>query len=244
MVPVYNHPARLRSLVAALRIHSLPVLLVDDGSSDDCRALIDGLAQADHVHCLRHASNRGKGAAIMSGLTWARAQGFSHALQIDADYQHEPSDIPRFLDAARQHPQALVCGLPAFSSDMPRTRRYARYLTHVWVWINTLSLDIRDSMCGFRIYPVAACCDLIARQRMGPRMSFDTEIVVRYHWQGGQIVGVPTPVRYPPGGVSHFRMLEDNLRLSHMHARLFCGMLLRAPQLVWRRLQSSARRLP
>jgi hypothetical protein len=127
---------------------------------------------------------------------------------------------------------------------MPRLRRYARYLTHVWVWVHTWSLDIRDSMCGFRVYPVTACVALLREQRPGPRMSFDTEILVRFHWRGGKIVYVPTAVRYPPGGRSHFRLLEDNLRLTGMHTRLFFGMLWRAPRLLARNWRDSRSEQP
>lgn len=237
LVPVYNHPDFLPTLVKALRSQSLPVILVDDGSEQGCAAVIARLAEQDGVETLRHLENSGKGAAIMSGLEKARALGFSHALQVDADGQHHLADIPKLLAAACRQPDAIISGQPIFDERMPKSRLYGRYLTHVWVWINTLSLHIRDSMCGFRVYPVAACCDLIAAHDMGPRMSFDTEILVRHFWRGGDVVSIPTPVTYLENGVSHFRMLEDNLRLSGMHARLFFGMLLRFPLLLWQNRQ-------
>lgn len=233
LVPVFNHPAFLPTLVPVLRRHELPVILVDDGSTDSCATLIAELAQQHEVHALRHSENRGKGAAIMSGLRKAGELGFTHALQVDADGQHHLADIPTLLAAARAQPLALITGQPIFDARVPKSRLYSRYITHVWVWINTLSLHIRDSMCGFRVYPVASCCALIERYDMGPRMSFDTEILVRHFWQGGEIISIPTPVTYLEDGVSHFRLLEDNLRLSGMHARLFFGMLLRFPLLLW-----------
>lgn len=237
LVPVFNHPAFLPTLVHVLRNHELPVILVDDGSTDSCAALIAELAQQQDVHTLRHTENCGKGAAIMSGLKKARELGFTHALQVDADGQHHLADIPTLLAAARAQPLALITGQPIFDAHVPKSRLYSRYITHVWVWINTLSLRIRDSMCGFRVYPVAACCDLIERYDMGPRMSFDTEILVRHFWRGGEVISIPTPVTYLEDGVSHFRLLEDNLRLSGMHARLFFGMLLRLPLLLWQNWQ-------
>lgn len=238
LVPIFNHPAFLPTLVPVLRQHELPVILVDDGSTDCCSALITELAKQPDVHTLRHTENRGKGAAIMSGLQKARDLGFTHALQVDADGQHHLADIPVLLAAACAHPQALITGQPIFDAQVPKSRLYSRYITHVWVWINTLSLRIRDSMCGFRVYPVTSCCDLIERYDMGPRMSFDTEILVRHFWRGGEIINIPTPVKYLKDGISHFRLLEDNLRLSGMHARLFFGMLLRFPLLIlqnWKR---------
>jgi glycosyltransferase involved in cell wall biosynthesis len=243
LVPVYNHPAQLPRVVAGLRQHDLPVLLVDDGSEPGCARLIAELGALPGTSVARHPHNRGKGAAIMTGLEWARRQGYSHLLQIDADGQHELGDVPSLIDAAQRQPEALISGLPVFAADVPRLRYYSRYLTHVWVWINTWSLDIRDSMCGFRIYPVAACCQLLERQHPGARMSFDPEILVRFHWQGGAIVFVPTPVRYPADGSSHFRLLDDNLRLAYMHTRMFFGMLRRAPRWLARRWRTSGSKL-
>lgn len=132
---------------------------------------------------------------------------------------------------------AVICGYPRYDASVPKGRLYARYLTHVWVWINTLSLAIRDSMCGFRVYPLEPTLALLDRVRLGRRMDFDTEILVRLHWQEQPMVWLPTRVHYPADGVSHFRLWLDNALISAMHARLFCGMLLRAPKLLARRLQ-------
>ncbi|GHU20338.1 hypothetical protein FACS189475_09020 [Betaproteobacteria bacterium] len=117
---------------------------------------------------------------------------------------------------------------------MPKGRLYGRYLTHVWVWINTLSLRIPDSMCGFRIYPLAAVMPLLPVLARASRMDFDTEILVRLDWAAAPIVNLPVAVRYPVGGLSHFQPLRDNLRISAMHTRLFFGMLHRFPQLLAR----------
>ncbi|MGH6629717.1 MAG: glycosyltransferase family 2 protein, partial [Burkholderiales bacterium] len=120
---------------------------------------------------------------------------------------------------------------------VPRSRLYGRYLTHVWVWINTLSLQIKDSMCGLRAYPLAATCAIWRKTSIGQRMDFDVEIIVRLKWEGVQVVSTPVRVHYPADGVSHFDLLMDNVRISWMHARLFFGMLVRLPWLLDRRLR-------
>lgn len=238
VVPVFNHPGAIAGLVAALRGHGLPVVLVDDGSEPGCAAVLRELAEAapGEVFLHRLGHNQGKGAAVMAGLREAERLGHSHALQIDADGQHDPADVPRFLALARENPHAVVNGRPLYDDSVPRGRLYGRYLTHVWVWINTLSFDIRDSMCGFRVYPLAPTLALLDAARIGTRMDFDTEVLVRLHWRGLAVRDCPTRVVYPPGGVSHFRMLRDNLRISAMHTRLFFGMLLRLPRLLARKV--------
>ncbi len=214
----------------------LPCILVDDGSEPECAALLGQLAaaNADRVTLVRHAQNRGKGAAVMSGLARAHELGHSHALQIDADDQHTVGDIPAFLAVAREHPAAIIAGQPIFDSSVPAVRLYFRYLTHILVWVDTMSLDIRDSMCGFRVYPVAPVLDLSRRVYLGRRMDFDSEVLVRSWWEGTEIISRRTPVRYPVDGVSHFRMFRDNVLMTRMHIRLLFGMLVRSPRLIAR----------
>lgn len=239
VVPVYDHPQAIAGLVGTLRGQGVPCLLVDDGSGPECAALLAGLA-ASHpgdVSLLRLEPNQGKGAAVMAGLREAARRGFSHALQIDADGQHDARDVPRFLAMAREAPDAVVNGRPIYDDSVPKARLYGRYASHVWVWINTLSLVIRDSMCGFRVYPLAPTVALLDREHIGTRMDFDTEILVRLYWQGLDVHDCPTRVTYPEHGVSHFRMLRDNLRITAMHTRLFFGMLWRLPRLLARKVR-------
>ncbi len=238
VIPVFNHANAIGGVVAAVQAHGLECLLVDDGSEPVCAAVLQALVQPG-IHVLRLAYNQGKGAAMVAGLRQAHAQGFSHALQIDADGQHQPADIPVFLALSERHPQAVVAGCPVYDASVPQSRYWARYATHIWVWINTLSLDIRDSMCGFRVYPLAAVLPLLDTVAIGRRMDFDTDVLVRLHWRGVAVLNQPTRVTYPLDGVSHFRLWQDNVLISCMHARLFVGMLLRAPLLLWRKLARS-----
>ncbi|MDP5007815.1 MAG: glycosyltransferase family 2 protein, partial [Glaciimonas sp.] len=180
--------------------------------------------------------NRGKGGAVLTGVFHAAATSYTHALQIDADGQHNTDDIPRFLQQAMAQPSALIAGCPQYDESVPKLRLYARYLTHIWVWINTLSFDIKDSMCGFRVYPLQPLVSLAQRQVFGERMDFDTEVLVRLYWDGMEIINLPTRVGYPTDGVSHFRVVLDNVLITRMHAVLFFGMLWRAPKLLLRKL--------
>lgn len=236
IIPVYNHERAVGDVVAAVRAHDLPVLLVDDGSNLVCAAVLDELALQPGVMLERHAQNQGKGGAVLTGLRAASARGFSHALQIDSDGQHNTADLPRLISAAQAHPDAVITGYPVFDESVPKARYYGRYATHIWVWINTLSLRIKDSMCGFRIYPLPSTLALVNSAHIGQRMDFDSEILVRLDWRGVAIINIPTRVEYPADGVSHFDVWRDNVLISLMHTRLFFGMLPRAPKLVWRLL--------
>ncbi len=237
VVPVYDHEHAIAGVVHGVRAAGLPCLLVDDGSRPSCAAVLQTLAQQEGVSLLRLDINQGKGGAMLAGFAEAAHRGYSHVLQIDADGQHDTGDLPRFIAAARAQPQAVVCGTPVYDASVPKARLYGRYLTHVWVWINTLSLHLRDSMCGFRVYPLQPVLRLIAEETIGRRMDFDSEILVRLYWRQVPVQHLSTRVTYPADGVSHFDALRDNLRISRMHTRLFFGMLQRAPRLLWRRLR-------
>jgi glycosyltransferase involved in cell wall biosynthesis len=240
VIPVYNHGAAVGAMLAGILQQHVPCLLVDDGSDADCARVLDDLTAADpeQVSLLRLPHNQGKGAAVMAGLREASRRGFSHALQIDADGQHDPRDVHGFLDESRAHPDAVICGCPVYDASVPKARLYGRYATHVWVWINTLSFDIRDGMCGYRVYPLASTLALIDAVNVGRRMDFDVDILVRLYWRGVAVRNRETRVTYPLDGVSHFDVWRDNVRISRMHTLLFFGMLVRSPMLLlrkWRR---------
>lgn len=236
VIPCYNHGAMMARVLARLAPFQLPCIVVDDGSDDTTRRVLDELA-ASHptITLIRLAQNAGKGVAVIRGMEAADEAGFTHAVQVDADGQHAIEDIPALLALSKQHPDALISGQPVYDDSIPRSRLYGRWVTHIWVWIETLSLQLKDSMCGFRVYPVAPTLHLAKRARLGQRMDFDTEVMVRLYWQGNTSYFVPTRVTYPLDGLSHFDALKDNIRISLMHTRLFFGMLPRIPSLLFRR---------
>ncbi len=232
VVPVFNHGENAAALAKRLARFGLRTFMVNDGSDSPSRAALHGLGDRhDWIQILDHPENRGKGAAVMTGLRAAHAHGYTHALQIDADGQHDADDIPRFLALAEENPKAVIVGCPEFDASAPKGRLIARYITHVWVWIETLSFTIRDSMCGFRVYPLEPVINLAEHVRLGRRMDFDPEILVRLHWEGLSIISRPTKVTYPVGGQSHFKLWHDNCLISWMHTRLVFGMLWRVARL-------------
>ncbi|CAB3765489.1 glycosyltransferase family 2 protein [Paraburkholderia humisilvae] len=234
VIPIYNHKDAIGDTVARLAVHRLPIFVVDDGSDDATQKVLQALSAqyAPQLTLLRLPENGGKGAAVMAGLRAARDAGYTHALQIDADGQHDANDVPRFVAAARAAPAAVIIGRPVYDASVPKARLIGRYLTHLWVWIETLSFTIRDSMCGFRIYPLASACALIERVALPTRMDFDIEILVRLYWRRAAFRTIPTRVTYAADGVSHFDVWSDNLRISRSHTRLVCGMVVRLPMLL------------
>ncbi|HEY5806511.1 MAG TPA: hypothetical protein VIT67_01000, partial [Povalibacter sp.] len=134
------------------------------------------------------------------------------------------------------HPGSVICGCPVFDASIPKGRYYGRYLTHAMVWLETLSFEIRDSMCGFRLYPLDLTAPMLQPGKVGTRMDFDTEMLVKLHWRQLPMYWIETRVTYPLDGVSHFRMVLDNVRMTSLHIRLTLGMLVRLPFLLWRKI--------
>ena len=237
IIPIYNHQQALEGTVIELQKFNLPIFLIDDGSDSECLAAEKNLQQKyPQIYLNKRTNNGGKGAAVKDGLRLAYKLGFTHALQIDADGQHNTGDVPVFINAAQASPQTLIAGRPEYDDSVPKHRLYARYLTHIWVWINTLSFDIKDSMCGFRIYPLKQTIDILNQEFCGNRMDFDTEIIVRWHWRQHAIKQFYTKVNYPPDGISHFLPGLDNWLITKMHIRLFFGMLWHLPKHTFIRL--------
>lgn len=220
LVPTYNNATTIEGMVRGLRGHLSDVIVVDDGSDASALAILQRLEQEEMAYVVRRDRNGGKGAAVKTGLAAANRLGFTHALQIDADGQHDLADIPKFVDASMQHPEALLLGAPLFDASAPKARVWGRRITNFWVRIQTRCCAITDAMCGFRLYPVAAA---LAANAKSNRMDFDPEIAVRMVWNGVKVINIPTIVRYfnqSEGGVSHFRPVRDNLLVSWLHTRL------------------------
>lgn len=233
VIPHYNHVPELEKFLPDLVALGLPIFVVDDGSAFENITRLRTLAKAQAlVTLIEHRQNRGKGAAVMTGFTLAQIHGFTHALQIDADGQHNLADVSRFIDASKAHPQSIICGKPVFDKDAPSARVYGRKVTDFWTALETLSLNIKDALCGFRIYPLASVTRVIDTYYLGPRMDFDTEILVKSVWQRIPLIYLETRVIYPEGATSHFHYLRDNLLLIRLHTRLMLGMLCRIPFLI------------
>ncbi len=228
LIPIYNHGATIGAVVESLAHYDLPCLIVDDGSDFETRAAIDGLERRyPWVEVLRLPRNGGRGVALKAGYRHAAARGMTHTLQLDADGQHDAADVPHLLKAAKENPQALILGEPIFDASAPKGRLYGRKLSKWLVWLETFSYAIHDPLCGFRCFPLASTLAVLDTIATGDRMDFDVDIVVRLAWAGVPVENVPTHVVYHAGGLSHFQMVRDNLRLIGLHTRLVISGVLR-----------------
>ncbi len=243
IIPSYNTGAKLFETVEQARAHWDPVWVVIDGSTDGTGAELERRTVGDPgVRVLIQPLNRGKGAAILVGLRAAHASGYTHALTMDADGQHAAASIPDFMEISQREPRSVILGLPVFDTSAPRLRVVGRRVSNWWANLETLWLGIGDSLCGFRVYPIADLRTVMEKSRWMRRFDFDVEAAVRLCWRGLRPVNRPVAIRYyrpDEGGVSHFNYVRDNLLLAWMHCRLLVGSLARLPRLIVLRTRSS-----
>ena len=235
VIPSYNPGPQVLETVRAARAQWAPVWVVVDGSTDGTGETLQHMAAADPgLRVLLCARNGGKGAAVLHALERAAAEGYSHALTMDADGQHPAASIPEFMAASLRRPDAMVLGVPRFDESAPALRVRGRSVSNWWANLETLWAGIGDSLFGFRVYPVAPLLAVMRGRRWMRRFDFDPEAAVRLCWRGVPALNLSAPVRYlrpEEGGVSHFRYGRDNALLTWMHLRLMLEFLARLPLL-------------
>jgi glycosyltransferase involved in cell wall biosynthesis len=236
LIPYFNHPDAIGAVVDQLLPYDLNIIIVDDGSSAHSKKCLEPLQQSPRVSLVTRIINGGKGAAVITGMREALKQGYTHVLQVDADGQHDLKKIPDLIGLSKQFPEKIISGMPVYDETVPTNRKLWRYATHILVWIHTLSFEIKDSMCGFRVYPLQKTLGVIdSRDQFGQRMDFDIEILVRAQWAGLHTEQLPVAVKYPIDGVSHFQLFNDNFLITKMHIKLFFGMLFNLPKILLRK---------
>ncbi|MFH1147757.1 MAG: DUF2062 domain-containing protein [Pseudomonadota bacterium] len=221
-VPVFNNKATVRRIAAGCRSVLARVIVIDDGSTDaDVSSLLAGL----DIVVIRHAANMGKGRAILTGAEYVEEHGGIYMITIDADGQHYPEDIKKFLPLLRESDSRLIVGCRDFRTEnVPDKSRFGRKFANFWLRLET-GIDIDDCQSGFRAYPVK----FINRMRFkGSHYDFEAEVLAKAAWAGLELKSVEIGVHYPrpEERLSSFRPFMDNLRISLVHSMLVGRRLL------------------
>ncbi|MEE4602629.1 MAG: glycosyltransferase family 2 protein [Desulfobacteraceae bacterium] len=225
IIPVYNHENGIDEVVKKSLKLNLPVFVVDDGSTDSS---CEKIRNYTGIYPLRHAENRGKGAAIMTGFIAAEKIA-DWAITIDADGQHDPQDALHMMAAIPQDERPLVVGMRQgmVGKKVPWTSRFGRKFSNFWVVLSG-GPRMADSQSGFRIYPLPESLKLNVTAR---RFQFEVEILVKAGWEKLPVIEMPVSVSYAPGKkrISHFRPFIDFLRNTCTFSRLITQRILIRP---------------
>ena len=218
VIPTYNNEKTLESVVNAALQYCAAVMVVNDGSTDSTRLIINQMD--NHVIRMGYKKNRGKGHALKVAFQTAQAADYDYVLTMDADGQHQAEDLEKFADALEQHPAAMLIGSRCLTAEnMPKQNTFANRFSNFWFTLQTAH-KLPDTQSGFRVYPL---------KRMGKMRPFtaryeaELDLLVRSCWRGIELVPVPINVYYPPENerVSHFRPRADFFRISLLNT-LFC----------------------
>lgn len=247
VIPTYQNAKTLLKIVADVHRVVDTVFVVDDGSNDGTAALLDkttGNERPEKV--LTHPKNCGKGAALKTGLTYARQQGFRYAVTVDADGQHRADDIPALLKAVEEEPDALAIGSRGLQHEnMPAKSTFANRFSNFWFALQTLQ-RLPDTQSGLRVYPLRRLHGL---RWMSARYEAELTLLVFSAWAGVKLLPVPVSVYYPPRDqrVTHFRPGRDFTRISVLNTllcflmvvygwpRIFCRQIARGVKGVFRK---------
>jgi glycosyltransferase involved in cell wall biosynthesis len=195
LIPAYNEGQRVAQVIAGACEH-LPVLVVDDGSKDDTAAQAES-AGATVIH---QVPNQGKGAALRAGFRWALDEGYDAVITLDADGQHDPAEIPAFLDVYTARQPDLIIGARGFS-QMPVVRRFSNTLGR-WLFSWALGQPVRDNQSGYRLVSRRLMESTLASAEQG--FEFEVEMIVIAVGQGCALEWVPIRTIYA-GETSHIR---------------------------------------
>lgn len=220
VIPTYQNGATVGDVIVRIAPFVASVIVVNDGSTDSTAELLrSGCIDGVSFTLLTHSRNRGKGAALRTGLTAARERGFRYAVTIDADGQHTPEEASRLLAVLAEEPDALVVGSRGLRQPgMPGRNTFANRFSNFWFAVQTLR-RLPDTQSGFRIYPLR---HLRGLRLITARYEAELELLVFAAWHGVKILAVPISVFYPEAGlrVSHFRPLRDFGRISLLNTLL------------------------
>jgi glycosyltransferase involved in cell wall biosynthesis len=211
LIPCFNEGTHIAEVVRRCREHTDAILVVDDGSTDHTAAR----AQAAGAVVISHGCNRGKGVALNNGYAYAVRHGYDAVVTLDGDAQHNPDEIPRFIEAARPDDVHMVLGSRMSDvKDMPGIRRWTNRTTS---WFVTLfsGQQVQDSQTGFRLIkrPVLESVRCVTAN-----YEAESELLIKAGRKGFRIVEVPISTIYH-GGKSSIHPVKDTLRFVRLFLR-------------------------
>lgn len=225
VVPTFNNRGTVVQIVRQVRELVQTVIVVDDGCTDDTAELL----KDEDVVLVRHGRNKGKGVALRTGFKKALELGYTHAITIDSDGQHYPTEIPTLVAASQEQPDGVIIGLRDMTGQhVPSISTFGRQFSNFWLRLAT-GIEAGDSQSGFRVYPLRHVTRVRCWSR---RFTYECEALIRLAWGGCPILSVPIKVYYPPKEtrVSHFDPLWDNVRYFFLYVYLnFRNLLVPLP---------------
>jgi glycosyltransferase involved in cell wall biosynthesis len=220
IVPTYNNQKTLKKVLDSILDFTTNVIIINDGSTDSTSEILKSYSQLTQIH---HPQNLGKGRALRNGFRKALELDFEYAITIDSDGQHFAADIPVFLEAIQDEPNALLIGSRNMTQEnVPKKSSFGNKFSNFWFKFET-GIKLDDTQSGFRLYPLR----LLPKRFYTNKFEFEIEVIVRAAWKGIVVKNIPIQVLYDPAErVSHFRPFRDFTRISILNTVLVTNALL------------------
>lgn len=223
IIPTYNNDATLKTVIEEVLTYTDDLIVVNDGATDNTGKILRDFQ--DRIVIIGHPVNRGKGQAIRAAFAYARKKGYDHAITLDSDGQHFPSDLPLFFDALENKPGMLVIGSRNLAQkNVPGKSNFGNKFSNFWYWVET-GIKLTDTQSGYRLYPIGR---MEGTRYMTRGFAFEIEVIVKAAWKGIPVRNIPVHIHYEPpeSRVSHFRPLRDFCRISLLNTYLVTLALL------------------
>ena len=221
IIPTYNNQKTLQRVIDGVLNHTLNIIIVNDGSTDETFSILQKYPQLTQVH---FSENKGKGVALREGFKKAKQLNYNFAITIDSDGQHFPNDIPLFWKALEEEKRdVLLIGSRNMNQDgVPKKSSFGNKFSNFWFWFET-GIKLDDTQSGFRLYPLNS----IPKKFFTRKFEFEIEVIVRTAWKGVPVRNIPINILYDPNErVSHFRPFRDFSRISVLNTVLVIITLL------------------
>ncbi len=210
LIPAFNEERTIHSVVERCLQHVEKVIVVDDGSSDNTVDAIKHLP----ITILRNPLNRGKDASLLRGFAYAQNFETKGVITLDADNQHDPKDIPRFIKAMNELPKHIIIGARIIDThNAPRLRLFANRVADFFIsW--AAGCRIRDTQSGFRLYPAELIPEMIQKSSRRKQFVFESKVLIEAARKGYKLVSLPIVSYYPEDARdSYFHPVSDTSRI-------------------------------
>ena len=247
IIPTYNNAKKLNQVIEDCKEYTTlhfgksrqvsHLMVVNDGSTDNTSTILEKhpfIMQLSYVH------NEGKGIAMRRGFKHALEQGYDYAITLDSDGQHYAKDLPAFVDALAENPNAILIGSRNMSQEnVPSKSSFGNKFSSFWLWVET-GIKLSDTQSGYRLYPIRAIQNI---RFITGRYEFEVEVLARAGWEGIDLMCIPIDVYYPPAEerITHFRPVRDFFRISMLNTLLcFWAFFWFRPRLFIRKVKKKA----
>lgn len=230
VIPTYNNARKILPVVQDSLNIAEHVMVFNDGCTDNTEELL--APYMDRLIYMKQEPNQGKGTALKAAFRKLEEMGFDYAITLDSDGQHQPKDIPKFIDRIAEKPNSIIIGARNMNVEgVPAKSSFGHKFSNFWFRVET-GISLADTQTGYRLYPLGLMNKI---KTFTKRYEYELEILVKSAWKGINIETVHIDVLYPTGEdrISHFIPAKDFTKISFLNTYFVILAFLYYRPLLW-----------